>query len=174
LSKAATVASKAGALGGDSKTVNSATDIGLGFAQLFNPKGAPVDNQIYELPVNKTVSLASSRNCKNGELIVQCNHRRNGEQGGANHSAPHLADGESLKRDEKILALIPCLLPLAGFSQIIFIDADSLRPVPDEMPLIAAPSARSSSMWPWSVLCRLEKRLLSKENCPAPTPSRGS
>ena len=70
LSSAAGVAKKAGALGGDSKAVSSATDIGLGFAQLFNPKGVPGDNQIYELPVNKTVAFAGSRNCKPGELIV--------------------------------------------------------------------------------------------------------
>lgn len=70
LGTAASVAKKAGALGGDNKAVGAGADIGLGLAQLFNPKGAPTENQIYELPVNKTVSLASSRNCKSGELIV--------------------------------------------------------------------------------------------------------
>jgi hypothetical protein len=70
ISGAAVVASKASALAGDNKTVASAADIGLNFAQLFNPKSGPVDAQIYELPVNKTVSFSSSRNCKNGELVV--------------------------------------------------------------------------------------------------------
>ncbi|MDB6055754.1 MAG: hypothetical protein JWN25_3277 [Verrucomicrobiales bacterium] len=70
ISGAATVASKAGALAGDNKMVSSASDIGLNFAQLFSPKSGPVDAQIYELPVNKTVSFSSSRNCKSGELVV--------------------------------------------------------------------------------------------------------
>ena len=71
LGSAATVAKKAAATAGvESKDVTSGTDIGLGFAQLFNPKGAPTDNQIYELPVNKTISLSSSRSCRSGELII--------------------------------------------------------------------------------------------------------
>jgi len=45
-------------------------DIGLGLAQLFNPKGKPTENEIYELPVNKTISLSGSRNCKSAELII--------------------------------------------------------------------------------------------------------
>ncbi len=45
-------------------------DMGLELAQLFNPKGKPTENEIYELPVNKTVSFNSSRNCRDGELIV--------------------------------------------------------------------------------------------------------
>jgi hypothetical protein len=69
MSGAANIAQKAGNLTGD-KEVGASADIGLGFAQLFNPKGASLDNQIYELPVNKTVSLTSSRNCKSGDLIV--------------------------------------------------------------------------------------------------------
>ena len=52
--------------GEDSKNA----DIGLGLAQLFNPKGKPMENEIYELPVNKTISLSGSRNCKNAELII--------------------------------------------------------------------------------------------------------
>jgi hypothetical protein len=66
---AANIAKKAGSLTED-KTVGAGADIGLGFAQLFNPKGASADSGIYELPVNKTVSLTSSRNSKSGELIV--------------------------------------------------------------------------------------------------------
>lgn len=46
------------------------TDIGLGLAQLFNPKGKPTENEIYELPVNKTISLSGSRTCQPGELII--------------------------------------------------------------------------------------------------------
>ena len=45
-------------------------DIGLGLAQLFNPKGKPTENEIYELPVNKTIALSGSRNCKNADLII--------------------------------------------------------------------------------------------------------
>lgn len=45
-------------------------DMGLELAQLFNPKGKATENEIYELPVNKTVSFNSSRNCHDGELIV--------------------------------------------------------------------------------------------------------
>lgn len=45
-------------------------DIGLGLAQLFNPKGKPTENEIYELPVNKTISLSGSRNCKSADLII--------------------------------------------------------------------------------------------------------
>lgn len=57
----------AGVLGGkDAKT----GDMGLELAQLFNPKGKPTENEIYELPVNKTVSFNSSRNCRDGELII--------------------------------------------------------------------------------------------------------
>jgi hypothetical protein len=52
--------------GDDSKNA----DIGLGLAQLFNPKGKPTENEIYELPVNKTISLAGSRNCKSADLII--------------------------------------------------------------------------------------------------------
>lgn len=71
LGSAANVAKKASAAAGvESKEVDSGTDIGLSFAQLFNPKGGATDSQIYELPVNKTISLCSSRSCKNGELIV--------------------------------------------------------------------------------------------------------
>ncbi len=71
ISAAAGVAKKASSVAGvESKDVSSGTDIGLSFAQLFNPKGSPTDNQIYELPVNKTVSLSSSRNCRSGELII--------------------------------------------------------------------------------------------------------
>ncbi len=71
IGSAAGVAKKASALAGtESKEVNSGVDIGLSFAQLFNPKGGATDSQIYEMPVNKTISLSSSRNCKSGELIV--------------------------------------------------------------------------------------------------------
>ena len=71
LGSAAGVAKKASSLtGSEGKEVNSGVDIGLSFAQLFNPKGGPTDSQIYEMPVNKTISLSSSRNCKGGELIV--------------------------------------------------------------------------------------------------------
>ncbi|MEN9572944.1 MAG: hypothetical protein RL514_799 [Verrucomicrobiota bacterium] len=52
--------------GDDSKNA----DIGLGLAQLFNPKGKPTENEIYELPVNKTIALSGSRNCKSSDLIV--------------------------------------------------------------------------------------------------------
>ena len=45
-------------------------DIGLGLAQLFNPKGKPTENEIYELPVNKTIALSGSRNCKSADLII--------------------------------------------------------------------------------------------------------
>jgi hypothetical protein len=58
---------QAGVIGGkDAKT----GDMGLELAQLFNPKGKPTENEIYELPVNKTVSFNSSRNCRDGELII--------------------------------------------------------------------------------------------------------
>lgn len=58
---------KAGVLG---KDTSKDADIGLGLAQLFNPKGKVADNEIYELPVNKTVSFSSSRNCQSGDLII--------------------------------------------------------------------------------------------------------
>lgn len=45
-------------------------DMGLELAQLFNPKGKATENEIYEMPVNKTVSFNSSRTCHDGELIV--------------------------------------------------------------------------------------------------------
>lgn len=45
-------------------------DFGLGLAQLFNPKGKPTENEIYELPVNKTITLSGSRNCKSADLII--------------------------------------------------------------------------------------------------------
>ncbi|MEQ2006340.1 MAG: hypothetical protein ABMA26_06050 [Limisphaerales bacterium] len=45
-------------------------DIGLGLAQLFNPKGKPTENEIYELPVNKTIALSGSRNCRSADLII--------------------------------------------------------------------------------------------------------
>lgn len=70
LSSASDLAKKATAVTGETKNVNSGADIGLSFAQLFNPKGGPDDSQIYELPVNKTVSLSSSRFCASGDLIV--------------------------------------------------------------------------------------------------------
>lgn len=71
LGSAAGVAKKASSLtGNQSKEINSGVDIGLSFAQLFNPKGGATESQIYEMPVNKTISLSSSRNCKAGELIV--------------------------------------------------------------------------------------------------------
>ena len=58
----------AGVLKGDD-TKNA--DIGLSLAQLFNPKGGkPTENEIYELPVNKTISLSGSRNCKSADLII--------------------------------------------------------------------------------------------------------
>jgi hypothetical protein len=58
---------QAGVIGGkEAKT----GDMGLELAQLFNPKGKSSDNEIYELPVNKTVSFNSSRNCRDGELII--------------------------------------------------------------------------------------------------------
>ncbi|PAW86763.1 MAG: hypothetical protein B9S33_07455 [Pedosphaera sp. Tous-C6FEB] len=67
VSAAAGVAKTAGVLKGDDA---KNADIGLGLAQLFNPKGKPMENEIYELPVNKTISLSGSRNCKSAELIV--------------------------------------------------------------------------------------------------------
>ncbi len=71
LNSATDLAKKAtAATGAESKEMNSGVDIGLSFAQLFNPKGGPAENQIYELPVNKTISLSSSRFCNSGELIV--------------------------------------------------------------------------------------------------------
>lgn len=57
----------AGVLKGDD-TKNA--DIGLSLAQLFNPKGKPTENEIYELPVNKTIALSGSRNCKSADLII--------------------------------------------------------------------------------------------------------
>lgn len=57
----------AGVLKGDD-TKNA--DFGLGLAQLFNPKGKPTENEIYELPVNKTITLSGSRNCKSADLII--------------------------------------------------------------------------------------------------------
>ncbi|MBI5801849.1 MAG: hypothetical protein HZA92_14145 [Verrucomicrobia bacterium] len=57
----------AGVLKGDD-TKNA--DIGLGLAQLFNPKGKPTENEIYELPVNKTIALSGSRNCKSADMII--------------------------------------------------------------------------------------------------------
>lgn len=57
----------AGVLKGDD-TKNA--DFGLGLAQLFNPKGKPTENEIYELPVNKIITLSGSRNCKSGDLII--------------------------------------------------------------------------------------------------------
>ena len=54
----------------DQKSVDSATGIGLGLAQLFSPKGVAGDSQIYELPVNKTIALSSSRIGRSGELFV--------------------------------------------------------------------------------------------------------
>lgn len=67
VSAAAGVAKTAGVLKGDDA---KNADIGLGLAQLFNPKGKPMENEIYELPVNKTISLSGSRNCKSAELII--------------------------------------------------------------------------------------------------------
>jgi hypothetical protein len=69
---AASIAKTASSLAGgtDNKTIDSGADIGLGFAKLFNPNGSQADNQIYELPVNKTVTLTCSRNCRSGELII--------------------------------------------------------------------------------------------------------
>lgn len=49
---------------------SKSADIGLGLAQLFNPKGKPTENEIYELPVNKTIALSGSRNCKNADMII--------------------------------------------------------------------------------------------------------
>jgi len=57
----------AGAIKGDDA---KSADIGLGLAQLFNPKGKPTENEIYELPVNKTISLSGSRNCRNNEMVI--------------------------------------------------------------------------------------------------------
>lgn len=57
----------AGVLKGDD-TKNA--DFGLGLAQLFNPKGKPTENEIYELPVNKTITLSGSRNCRSADLII--------------------------------------------------------------------------------------------------------
>lgn len=68
VNSAASIAKQSGALGGDSAKMG--TDIGLGFAQLFSPGGKPTPNEIYELPVNKTITFASSKTCKAGELIV--------------------------------------------------------------------------------------------------------
>ena len=67
VSAAAGVAKTAGVLKGDDA---KNADIGLGLAQLFNPKGKPMENEIYELPVNKTISLSGSRNCKSAELVI--------------------------------------------------------------------------------------------------------
>ncbi len=67
---AAGLAKTASTLTGDSAKVNASADMGLGLAELFNPKGKPTDNEIYELPVNKTISFQSSRNCRSGELLV--------------------------------------------------------------------------------------------------------
>ena len=64
---AAGVAKTAGVLKGDDA---KNADIGLGLAQLFNPKGKPMENEIYELPVNKTISLVGSRNCKSADLVI--------------------------------------------------------------------------------------------------------
>ena len=58
---------KSGLLG---KDVSQNVDVGLNLAQLFNPKGKPTENEIYELPVNKTVSFSGSRNCTSGQLII--------------------------------------------------------------------------------------------------------
>ncbi len=64
---AASALKTAGVLKGDD---SKNADIGLSLAQLFNPKGKPMENEIYELPVNKTISLSGSRNCKNTDLII--------------------------------------------------------------------------------------------------------
>ena len=45
-------------------------DIGLSLAQAFNPKGKVTENEIYELPVTKTISLSGSRNCTSGTMII--------------------------------------------------------------------------------------------------------
>lgn len=66
---AASAVKKSGLLGGDGKA-GAAADIGLGLAEMFTPKGRPTENEIYELPVNKTVAFGSSRICRSGELIV--------------------------------------------------------------------------------------------------------
>ena len=58
---------KSGLLG---KDVSQNVDMGLNLAQLFNPKGKPTENEIYELPVHKTVSFTGSRNCTSGQLII--------------------------------------------------------------------------------------------------------
>ncbi|NBV24420.1 MAG: hypothetical protein EBS05_21185 [Proteobacteria bacterium] len=70
-------------------------DIGLGLAQLFNPKGKPMENEIYELPVNKTVSLSGSRNCKSAELIINAT----------------TAEMGSKEAQTLILLVLPTLLP---------------------------------------------------------------
>lgn len=71
VSSAADLAKQTGMLkASDQKTMDSATGIGLGLAQLFTPKGGGGDSQIYELPVNKTIGLSSSRIGKSGELFV--------------------------------------------------------------------------------------------------------
>lgn len=49
---------------------NKNADFGLSLAQLFNPKGKPTENEIYELPVNKIITLSGSRNCKSADLII--------------------------------------------------------------------------------------------------------
>ncbi len=66
---AASAIKKSGLLGSDGKA-GAAADIGLGLAEMFTPKGRPTENEIYELPVNKTVAFGSSRICRSGELIV--------------------------------------------------------------------------------------------------------
>lgn len=58
---------KSGLLG---KEASQNAEIGLNLAQMFNPKGKPTENEIYELPVNKTVSFTGSRNCTSGQLII--------------------------------------------------------------------------------------------------------
>ncbi|NBR87777.1 MAG: hypothetical protein EB141_10305 [Verrucomicrobia bacterium] len=70
-------------------------DIGLSLAQLFNPKGKPTENEIYELPVNKTVSLSGSRNCKTAELIINAT----------------TAEMGSKEAQTLILLVLPTLLP---------------------------------------------------------------
>ena len=66
-SSAVSTLSKTGVIG---KDASKDADMGLSLAQLFNPKGKPTENEIYELPVNKTVSLSGSRTCRAAELIV--------------------------------------------------------------------------------------------------------
>lgn len=85
LSAAAGIAKKTGVA--NSKTGNQVMDIGLGLAQAFNPKAKidadgkskPTESDIYELPVQKTVALVSSKHCKSGELIL---HTTTAEMGG--------------------------------------------------------------------------------------------